>query len=391
MRFDDPVSINAASLQVLDRDGRRVDSRRPVQPAGDPTTVTVDLPATLPAGGYAVVWQVVSADGHPIRGTSTFGVRAPPLTAAPATVPDRLTGALHTALVLVAYAGALLLVGVSYLLLTVWPEGQHAARPRRLVGLGWRLSVAAAVGLFLLQGPYGAGLGPAHLADLSLLGQTLTGRVGLLLVMRLFVLGLAVGAGPWPGTDPPSALRRNAFGLAVLFLPTFSLAGHPGEGSLAPLTVLTDAIHLAAASAWVGGLIALLWGPLAGRAEGADVVALLHRWSRAARAAVAVLVATGTTQAWVLIREPQGLRSDYGVVLLAKLTAVAVLLLLADRSRRRVANLAVVAVGAAANGAGATGVATARLRGWVLAETAIAAVVLVLTAILTGTPPPHPG
>jgi methionine-rich copper-binding protein CopC len=49
------------------------------------STVTVALPTNGPHGTYRLAYRVVSADGHPVSGTTTFTVTAgPPPTASPA-------------------------------------------------------------------------------------------------------------------------------------------------------------------------------------------------------------------------------------------------------------------------------------------------------------------
>jgi copper transport protein len=396
LHFSEGVGVNAGSLAVLDHDGRRVDSRRPQQPRGDPDGVQVALPPGLPRGSYAVVWRVVSADGHPVSGTFSFGFGVPAGAPAAQTLPDLVTGALHGFFTLTGYLGAILLVGVGFFLLVVWPDGLRAARPWQLLRAGWWLSVWSAVALFVLQGPYGAGLGPGEAVDPALLAQTLTGQLGLLMVLRLFVLGLAVAAGPWPGTDPVSSLRRDTAGLAVLFLPTFSLAGHSGEGPLAALTVLTDALHLAAAGVWLGGLAVLLGvllraprraprpgGDPQDGVDGVDGIDLLdpsgvvlRRWSRVAMGAVGVLAATGAFQTWREVSTLAALpATTYGRLLLAKLAGVAVLLVLGDQGRRWIRRQA------------ARPAPQRRLRGSVTAEVVVGVTVLGLTTVLVGTLP----
>ncbi|WP_380161986.1 copper resistance protein CopC [Kineococcus sp. R86509] len=63
-----------ASLAIL-RDGAGNDI-----PTGDPVvdgkTLTLAWPAGMGGGDYAVVWRVVSSDGHPIQGTFSFTVQA---------------------------------------------------------------------------------------------------------------------------------------------------------------------------------------------------------------------------------------------------------------------------------------------------------------------------
>lgn len=46
------------------------------------TTITVELPSTGPRGDYTLSYRVVSADGHPVTGSTTFTVEAGPAAAA---------------------------------------------------------------------------------------------------------------------------------------------------------------------------------------------------------------------------------------------------------------------------------------------------------------------
>ena len=384
LRFEAAVGLTARALEVLDGAGRRVATGRPYHPgpagtgnstgsttsAGptDVDTVRVDLPAGLPAGSYGVRWRVVSADGHPLAGTFSFGVGVPA-----AAAPDPATGTpvvatLHVAAALGAYAGAVLVVGVAFFALVVSPAGRAEPRPQALLRAGWWLSVGSAVALYVLQGPLDAGAGLLDLRDVGLLEQTLTTRPGVMLAVRLFVLGLAAASGPWPGTEPVNALRRNAGALALLFLPTFSLAGHSGEGPLAAVSVVTDTVHLAAAGIWLGGLAVLVTLPVT------PPVALSHvwaRWTTSARGAVAALVVTGAFQAWRQVPTPQDLiGTDYGRLLLAKLALVALMLAFADRARRWLRPTT-----------------TPWLRRSVATELALGLVVLTLTGLLVSRPP----
>ena len=389
LRFDEQVSFDIGSVAVVDTSGRRVDAGPPAHPAGDLDAVQVSLRPGLAPGSYGVLWHVVSADGHPVSGSFSFGIDAAPQRAPAQPAPAPATTALHAVGSVAAYLGVVLLVGVPFFLVTIWPAGLHEPRLRRLLRAGWWLCAAGALVLFAVQGPYGAGLGPQALLDPGLLAQTLTGRVGLLMLGRLFVLGLAAASGPWPGTASVAALRRDGIGLGVLVLVTFAPAGHPGEGALAPLAATVDAVHLAAASVWLGGLVVLLGAvlrkPAISRPGEPAVGELLARWSRLAMAAVGVVAVTGAFQAWREVGTLDSLqRSDYGHVLLAKLAAVAGLLVVADLSRRAVRRLG--GRGGVEPGHGAQ---LRRLRGRVLAEVAVGAVILVLTSVLVGTPPPR--
>ena len=404
LRFEAAVGLPARALEVLDGAGRRVAAGRPYHPGPDGTrtgtgtgtgtdtgtgtrtgtgtgtgtgssagladrdTVRVDLPAGLPAGSYGVRWRVVSADGHPLAGTFSFGVGVPA-----AAAPDPATGTpvvatLHVAAALGAYAGAVLVVGVAFFALVVSPAGRAEPRPQALLRAGWWLSVGSAVALYVLQGPLDAGAGLLDLRDVGLLEQTLTTRPGVMLAVRLFVLGLAAASGPWPGTEPVNALRRNAGALALLFLPTFSLAGHSGEGPLAAVSAVTDTVHLAAAGVWLGGLAVLVSLPVT---PPVALTPLWARWTTSARGAVAALVVTGAFQAWRQVPTPQDLTgTDYGRLLLAKLALVALMLAFADRARRWLRPTT-----------------TPWLRRSVATELALGLVVLTLTGLLVSRPP----
>jgi copper transport protein len=66
------------SVNLIDDGIRLVDDAGATVPTPDPTvdghTVIWPMPADLPDGAYVVTWRVVSADGHPVSGASSFGV-----------------------------------------------------------------------------------------------------------------------------------------------------------------------------------------------------------------------------------------------------------------------------------------------------------------------------
>lgn len=77
----DVLTIGAAVI-VADGAGRDWAVGEPTVQSG---TVTVELGAGMPEGGYQIRWRVVSEDGHPISGLVPFTVgEAAPLTRTPA-------------------------------------------------------------------------------------------------------------------------------------------------------------------------------------------------------------------------------------------------------------------------------------------------------------------
>jgi copper resistance protein C len=71
LELSSPAQALGTRVLVSGADGGAV-SRGPVELRD--TTVAQPLAADLPSGGYTIEWQVTSADGHPVSGTSTFTI-----------------------------------------------------------------------------------------------------------------------------------------------------------------------------------------------------------------------------------------------------------------------------------------------------------------------------
>jgi copper transport protein len=149
---------------------------------------------------------------------------------------------------------------------------------------------------------------------------------GQLVLARLVLLVLAAGFLLW---RPAAA--------AVFALPlTWAGAGHPRAGSGSALAFATDAAHLLAMAAWLGGLAMLFFCVLpAGRGVPArEAAAVLPRFSRLAMAAIGVLVVTGVFQAWRELRDTDlSDGSGYTRLLVFKVAAFGLLLCLGAGSR----------------------------------------------------------
>ena len=72
--FTESVEGKFSSLSVANEQGKKVNTVPSVQPANDPRTLTLALPA-LPPGGYLVQWVSVAADGHRMAGEYKFTVK----------------------------------------------------------------------------------------------------------------------------------------------------------------------------------------------------------------------------------------------------------------------------------------------------------------------------
>jgi copper transport protein len=402
LSFTEPVSLIDRGFRLL---GAGAVDQQVGAPSGDGTTVvSVPVEGTLPDGEYVFIYRVVSADSHPIAGTVPFAVgeggegsgglgdvtigTSPSLRALWAL--DRWLG----------LGGLMLLLGVPAFVAVCWQVGARDPVLRRLVGVGAGLVVATALASLPLQAAYATGrpvwaaLGDGSIPDL------LTRPAGKAALLRagaavfLFAL-LAMAA----HRRPTRRLAFIACGTAGALLLSHSWAGHAVVARYPAATIANDSVHLAAAAVWLGGLACLALRVLTG--PGPDRPRVLRRWSGLAMAAVAVLVVSGSVQAWRGVGSVRAtLDTTYGRLVLAKVAGLVVLLVLGNMARRWVRHRAddqASAVGALpAGGVGASvGAMLAgppdggirAVRRSVLAEVVIGAAVLAATAMLVVTPP----
>jgi copper transport protein len=401
IEFDENVSLGAGYARVLDGGGDRVDTGAATVRDG---VVTVPLRAHLPDGGYVVTYRVVSADSHPVSGAFSFVVGDGELVPAGSVgTGDTIHPGVATVLPLarwVSYAGLALGLGVPLALVTCWPGGRRVSRLRRASVGGLAAVAGGGVLLLLVQGPYAAAAGLGSLVDPQLLGATVGSAYGRTVLARIalaLVLALVLARG-WRRDRPPGpALLAVAGVLAAGLVVAVAAVGHPVAGSLPGLAVAVSAVHVAAMSGWLGGLVVLFTGALRGSTPTAELDAALPRWSRLAGGYIAALVVTGVLQA---VREVGSftalVHTSYGWVLLAKLAVVLLVLVAALVSRdwvqqrvggggRRPGRRVVAHAFAAEEPDGAATGPPAQLgvlRRSVLVELAGAAVVLALSAVL---------
>ena len=135
----------------------------------------------------------------------------------------------------------------------------------------------------------------------------------------------------------------------------------------------SDAAHLLAAGAWLGGLIALAFTL---KQTSTDAVAVLRRFSGMGYVAVAVLVGSGLVNSWFLVGSISGLfTTPYGQLLLIKLLLVAGMLGFAALNRFWL-------VPSLARNAEQHDFALTQLRRHVLGEQALGILVLIIVSVL---------
>jgi putative copper export protein len=130
-------------------------------------------------------------------------------------------------------------------------------------------------------------------------------------------------------------LRQNALVAALLGIAALLEAGHSHAFAMAdPLLTVSQAIHLLAAGAWLGGLAPLLL--VVRDVPPADAQRTLRRFSPLALGCVLALCGTALFQGIALSGGWRGLfGTDYGAVLIAKAALFALLIAIGANNRLR--------------------------------------------------------
>ncbi|MEU7321422.1 copper resistance protein CopC [Streptomyces griseoviridis] len=181
-------------------------------------------------------------------------------------------------------------------------------------------------------------------------GAALVSRLLLLAAAALFVAVLFGAYDKREDQEKRDLTFGLAIGGAVVsagLAATWAMAEHASTGLQAGIAMPVDVIHLLAVAAWLGGLCALLVALY--RSDTPIEASAVHRFSRLAFGSVVALVATGVYQSWRQLGSWSAFTDTrYGQLLLAKIALVAVLVGIAFFSRRWTGRLAETATGAKA-------------------------------------------
>lgn len=202
---------------------------------------------------------------------------------------------------------------------------RHILRATAVIALLSALAAPLALAASM-AGDWGAATDPETVGDVMMGTQ-----FGVVWSWRFIPVILAVAAAALTG------LRRIWIaGAGLLVLASLGLVGHAAmeEGAAGAFRRITQAVHLLAAGAWLGGLIPLALVVAATRSNPSRAVRALRRFSLYGIAAVVVVLGTGVLNTVALVQRREGLLgTDYGHVLIVKLAMVVCLIGLALNNR----------------------------------------------------------
>ena len=297
--FTNAILPEFTTVRFMDGDGAviAVAPPRVTAQSGSAVVLTVDLPALAP-NAYRLLWQSRSQDDlHLTSGSVIFGLKHSPPSSRPVDITAVAPVEVMTRwLILFGIAGALgaLLVRFFIIDADVESDGSRAqATARRLRWFGCGSSILAFVG-------EGALLGVQVMADPQAKPETVWRIVGgtdyglRWLIMQAALVGLALTI--WLTAKARGRrLWLRFIGFVVVLAIVQPMNSHSDrDPSFSLLKVGVDALHVLAASVWIGGVAALLisvW-PLFGRENGRARTYLL-RFGRWAALSLVALVATG--------------------------------------------------------------------------------------------------
>ena len=375
MWFTESLNPTYSTARVLNGSKKRVDQNNAHVASNDQTEMDVNLPPNLPPAVYVVIWRTQSADdGHVLTGSFIFTVANPDgstqkLTGAipgqdqlgnssNGSATGQLDGPTLFSLIMVTLVelGVVFWVGAQLWRAFVlqFTESQDTEQqailqrteqrfdrlfslPTLLLIFLTDIGVLIGQALSLTNGQLAQAFSPS-----VLFGLVSSGQFGKYWILRQIVVLLALLVTAYA----LFAKRRTKvfaeifswvnllLGLALLI--ALTLSGHAAavSGNIVVLAVLSDWLHLLAASLWIGGMmyIATTYLPIIARVPSQErirsLLSVLPRYSPLAIAGVIIMLVTGPLNATTRMGSvAQLISTTYGRVLIVKVLLVGGLLL----------------------------------------------------------------
>ena len=380
--FNEPVS--PIILKLAYPDGRiLLVPETSVVPAGG--TLHITSMSVQEQGSYALIWRVISADGHPVSGIVGFSVGAPSkgkVALSADETPEATKAAIivdRALLYMASFAGIGGVMALSLL-------GQPVGRLRRFLEPGLAIVILLAVLALGLQGLDVLAISPGNLFDAATWKAGFETSYADTLAVLVFASLVALFAGR---VGIVSARPLSFFAL-VLMAGAFTLSGHASDARPHWLSGAAVFFHVVAIAFWIGALIPLVIALVRPTEQSAR---FLLRFSATIPFAIVVLLVSGLVLSILQMRHLATFApTDYGRVLAIKLGIVAVIFLIALINRLWLTTPAVDALKVQSDGESALSVsrdAQRRLATMVLVELFLVAAVFSAVSLWRFTPPPR--
>jgi copper transport protein len=318
LTFNERMEKELYSIYVVNEQGTRMD-----MPAAQMSVDQRELiahPPKLPDGVYTISYHIISADGHPVEQSYVVTVGRTAGLTATADFQHKHTETVYGFRML-HYLFLLTLIGwVAWR--TCVPDANEEARRRYRKWLGYLRGLNL---LFVLES--------LALQTIDAVGDITGANVASLWfhtpVGGAWLASVAVALAAYAVIGRSRALDA-AWIIAAIAVQ--ALSGHPLAAQPVWLAAIPDAIHLAAASLWAGGL-----GLLAVFVRRVPEAArtFLPRFSAAALYSMIALVATGAIMTLVYVPHLSDLLyTGWGRFLIAKLVLVALVVVAGSQLRR---------------------------------------------------------
>jgi len=337
--FDKSVPLASASGEIVKSDGVRVPLAAPQHGQTD-NIVAFSLPGDL-IGSVTARWRLVGTDGHVISGRVRFVVQDP--TVVINEIPEVASGLddgrlavvepVRVALRFANYVGFIVLGGLFFAEWYLAIGSIRVPLGRRLVRYAsWILLSSSALQTLVFMDDIRASGSNWITSFLDALGTT----PGSMLIMKTAICALNVAMTRQvvrAGFLDPLRLRLLVCA-GLMYLVTLAYGGHSRSQPAPWLGIPADVAHTAASAVWLGGLFAFVFVVIP-HVDDALAVAGFDRFGRAAERAVVVLVVTGIIQSLRMHTNPFSvLTNSHGLLLVTKISLVAVILRLAAQNRR---------------------------------------------------------
>ena len=355
--FKKEVPLASATAELVGSDGVRIALAPPTHGATT-NAIVFSLPPNL-TGVNTARWRLVGVDGHVISGRVAFTVNA--LTAPPeplATVEGAPQSSPTTIQVppssvddyfvepvpklprlvfrFINYGALLLFVGLMFVEFYIASGALGLAIAKRMIRIA---SVALAATATLEVMIFAAdSTGKTLLGSIGSFGLLLKTTPGSMLAVKALT-SYAIAFVSFRRSIAQLAPTSSRWITAMLiqYFVTLAYTGHSRSQRWPILGIAADAVHIAAAGIWLGGLLVLLWVVIP-HVSDRQAIQALQRFGSVAKFSVLALIVTGIFQTLRLHDKPVSIfTSSHGQLLLVKLILFVAMLKYADMNRRSLA------------------------------------------------------